>query len=360
MRKIIRNALEAGGIKVVGEAETAQDAGPMIDLLRPDALTLDVDMPGVDGLEFLQRLMAIRRMPVVMFSSHTRKGAVKSVAALASGAFDCIGKPTSRHDTEPLARLVATIRAAVATSCVPRGDARAAIKAAHLGTALHGLPAFHRIVALGAGTGGVEALIRILSRFPTNCPPTLIAQQIGPSFLGALIDLVDAAVRPRVKIAEQGERIEMGHVYFAPAQDGHMTLRHGRVYMMSETDPQARQPSVDRLFESVAQEAGPRSVGAILTGMGADGAEGLLAMRKAGALTFAQSEESCAVYGMPKVARLIGAVDQPVALNRMADAVLRAATHEAAPQNEEASPFNDIPSSEDSAPPALRAIGTRY
>lgn len=326
MRAVIRHALEAGGVTVVGEAETAQEAGPLIDVLRPDALTLDIEMPGVDGLEFLDMLMAKRPMPVVMFSSHTKKGAAKSIQALASGAFDCIGKPTSPNDTKTFDQLVATVRAAIASSCVPRGEARAALKAAHLGASLDGLPTFHRIVAMGAATGGVEALIRILARYPTSCPPTLVAQQIQPSFLDALIETLDAAVRPRVKIAEEGEKIEAGRVYFSPADGGHMTLRNNRITMVPETDPTARQPSINYLFESVAREAGPWSVGAILTGMGADGAEGLLAMRKAGAVTFAQTETSCTVSDMPKAAIAVGAAEREVSLDHMANAVLRAAT----------------------------------
>jgi two-component system chemotaxis response regulator CheB len=219
---------------------------------------------------------------------------------------------------------------------------------------------------MGAATGGVEALIRILARYPTSCPPTLIAQQIQPSFLEALIETLNAAVRPRVKIAEDGEKITAGRVYFAPAEGGHMTLRNNRITMIPEKDPHTRQPSVDYLFESVAREAGPWSVGAILTGMGVDGAEGLLSMRKAGAITFAQTEKSCTVYEMPKIAVAIGAADREVSLDHMANAVLRAATQKdgvvelrseivkPATQSEASPPDNQRIS--DQVSPALRAL----
>ncbi|MGB6229152.1 MAG: chemotaxis-specific protein-glutamate methyltransferase CheB [Litorimonas sp.] len=327
MRALIRRSLEDSGIDVIGEAEDAVEADTMIKAYNPDAITLDVEMPGMNGLDYLEKLMNTRPMPVVMFSNLTQKGARQSIEALASGAFEAVGKPSSPDDLSALNYLGATLRAAVASNCVPRAASRSLLQSAVVPRA-EDLPTFRRIVAIGASTGGVEALIRLLSEFPKACPPTLIAQHILPSFLAALVEKLDEVVRPTVRIAQPGEELARGTVYFAPTNAGHLVLRSDRLEIVPETNPDVRTPSIDALFRSVAREFGPRSVGLVLTGLGQDGARGLLEMRNSGALTFGQSEGSCSIYDMPKAAMAVGAVEREIHLRQMSKAILRAATQE--------------------------------
>ncbi|MGB3455492.1 MAG: chemotaxis protein CheB [Litorimonas sp.] len=327
MRTLICRALEADGMRVVGAVATAYDAEAIFDEARPDAVTLDIEIPGMNGLDYLDVIMARRPLPVVMFSTLTSKGAAKSIEALAAGAFTCIGKPTAKTRSAVLAELVSTVRAAVASSCVPGGQARKVLQSIDKSKPVEA-PVFRRLVTIGAETGGVEALIRILADFPEHCPPTLVAQKLEPTFLKALVAKLDTAMRPTVKIAEAGETPRSGHVYFSPADHRHLVLCGDRL-AFDDAGDSAAQHGVDALFSSVATSVGARSVGVQLTGKGTDGAAGLLALKKSGAVTLGQSEDTCAVYQMPQAAKFSGAVDREVPLPRIAKALLRAATQPA-------------------------------
>jgi len=321
MRAVLSRILaEDPGIEVVGEAPEPHTAREMIKALDPDVLTLDVEMPGMDGLSFLERIMRLRPMPVVMCSTLTARGAEVTVEALRLGAVDCVCKPSgAAAELEgQAARLRACVKAAAGARVrfsLHRPDRLAAAPGCT-----------DRIIAVGASTGGVEALFAFLSALPPGCPPVLVVQHMPAGFTANFAARLNADAAVRVKEAEDGEPVEAGTVYIAPGGSRHMELSAGsppRIRLHNGDLVRGHRPAVDVLFRSVAT-VGPRAIGVILTGMGQDGADGLAAMRRGGARTFGQSRESCVVYGMPRAAAELGAVEQEVPLERMADAVLRA------------------------------------
>lgn len=306
-------------ITVIGTAGDPHEARQAIKQLNPDVLTLDVEMPDMNGLEFLERIMRLRPMPVVMVSTLTQAGADVSIAALELGAVDCVGKPTvSSHGA--FSELADRVKAAALTRVAgrvqtPRAPARDNFRSTR------------RVVAIGSSTGGVEALLSILTRFPANCPPTLVTQHMPATFTRSFAERLNKCCLPEVAEATEGAPVEPGRIYIAPGGERHLTLTGtvSRRCVLSPGPPiSGHRPSVDALFHSVAQCAGPQSVGVILTGMGRDGADGLLAMRQAGATTIGQDEASCIVYGMPKSAAQLGAVQTQLPLHRIADAILDA------------------------------------
>lgn len=320
MRALIRAALSRHpGLEVVGEAGDPLQAREAIRALSPDVLTLDVEMPNMNGLEFLDRLMRLRPMPVVMVSTLTQKGADATLAALELGAVDCVGKPTSAGLSafDDLAAVVAGAAEARVTAREPRA-AQAPDEQYRPGD---------RIVALGSSTGGVEALMTILSAFPARCPGTVITQHMPAAFTGSFATRLDRSCAPRVVEASDGDVVEPGTVYIAPGGHRHMTVRRlgeRLAIRLVEGDLiSGHRPSIDALFRSVAEAVGPGAVGGILTGMGRDGAEGLLAMRNAGASTVGQDEATSIVFGMPRVASEIGAVERQLPLARIAPALLK-------------------------------------
>lgn len=326
MRAIVTAAVNAAdGMTVIGHAADAAEARAAIKALDPDVLTLDVEMPGMNGLEFLEKIMRLRPMPVIMVSTLTAKGAEITIRALETGAFDCIGKP-SVADPGILGELPAKIEAAAAS--------RIAIAARHvIRYAAPALPApapdayrpGRHIVAIGASTGGVEALTTLLSAFPENCPPTVIAQHMPRHFTKSFAARLDRLCAPRVSEAEEGDLLEPGRIYIAPGGDAHLVVADpARPRCALDRSPPAsgHRPSVDVLFNSVASLAGANAVGVLLTGMGRDGAEGLLSMRRRGARTIAQDRETSLVYGMPRVAEELGAAEVQLPLERIAQAVL--------------------------------------
>lgn len=324
MRALIRAALDRhAGLEVVGEAGDPLEAREAIRSLAPDVITLDVEMPNMNGLEFLDRLMRLRPLPVVMVSTLTQRGAEASLAALELGAVDCFGKPVSggAEAFHGLADVVAAAAEANVHAREPRAPA---------GPAREPYSPGDRIVAIGSSTGGVEALMTVIGGFPANCPPTVITQHMPASFTASFASRLDRSSACAVVEARDGDMLVPGRVHLAPGGARHMTVRRlgeRLVVRLEESGPvNGHRPSVDVLFNSVAQATGGRCVGAILTGMGRDGADGLLALRRAGAVTVGQDEATSVVFGMPRVAAEIGAVERQLPLGRIGPALLRAAS----------------------------------
>ena len=318
MRSLIRAALTRDGeIDVVGVAGDPLEAREAIKALSPDVITLDVEMPNMNGLDFLERLMRLRPMPVVMVSTLTHAGAEASVAALELGAVDCVGKPTGAELREGFNHLAATVKAAARARVGSRSEAAQTARPESFRSNGH-------LVAIGSSTGGVEALLRVLSGFPAHCPPTVITQHMPKTFTQTFADRLNRTCAPTVKEAYDGAPLAEGHVYLAPGGEAHLEVARGKCRLVRSGPVNGHRPSVDVLFNSVAASAGASAVGLILTGMGQDGAAGLLAMRKAGAHTFGQDEASCVVYGMPKAAKAIGAVERELPLAKLSHAILAA------------------------------------
>lgn len=322
MRALIIDALRADpDLQVIGQAADPIEARAAIKDLNPDVVTLDIEMPNMNGLEFLERLMRLRPIPVVMVSTLTQRGADISIAALELGAVDCIGKPVAGGG-EGFRDLAAKVRAAAMARLQP------SVASTPAPTATSEYHPSGAVVAIGASTGGVEALIKVITAFPANCPPTVITQHMPLTFTASLAARLDRLSAPVVRIAEEGAELSIGHVYLAPG-DRHLRVVGGRILKCSLGDEgpiSGHKPSVDALFDSVARAAGARAVGIILTGMGKDGAAGLLAMRQAGATTLGQDRETSVVFGMPRAAFEIGAVERQLALPRIAAVALAAAS----------------------------------
>lgn len=324
MRGLIASVLTRDpDIEVVGQAEDPLVARQAIKALNPDVVTLDVEMPNMSGLDFLEKLMRLRPTPVIMVSTLTSRGAEETIRALEIGAVDCIEKPRpgNEHNFEELTFKVKI--AAVAKIRPYTGDADGRPKA----VSYHPSSDYHsdgRVLAVGASTGGVEALIEFLSHLPENCPPTVIAQHMPSGFTKSFSERLNRVCAANVREAATGARLVSGQIYLAPGGAQHLEVSasselHCRLKPGERVNGHC--PSVDVLFESVARACGADAVGLILTGMGRDGAKGLLSMRKAGARTFGQNEASCIVYGMPKVAFEIGAVEKQLPLERLATAI---------------------------------------
>jgi len=324
MQKLIAAVLETDpAIEVVGTAANPNEARQMIKALDPDVITLDIEMPGMNGLDFLERLMRLRPMPVVMISSHTRKGADATIAALEFGAFSCLPKP--RMDDEPaLLEMRENVKAAAAAKSMIKGRQK---PVAHGQPATGGIAKRVRglnIIALGASTGGVEALTEVLSGFPADCPPTVVTQHMPEHFTRSFAERLDRLCAPTVVEAQDGMPIRPGHVYIAPGAVGHLTIagRNERTCRITPGELRSgHMPSVDVMFESVAQVYGGKVAAALLTGMGSDGAEGLLALKNAGAHTIAQDRATSLVYGMPAAAHRLGAANQVLPLREIASAL---------------------------------------
>lgn len=336
VRQVLREILAAQpGIEVVGTAADPIFARDLIKRLNPDVLTLDIEMPRMDGLEFLGRLMRLRPMPVVMVSSLTDRGSEVTLRALELGAVDYIAKP--RMDIERglsayADELSDKIRAAA--SARVHKPALAA-SASHTADAV--LPAIanpitstEKLIIIGASTGGTEALRDILVRMPPDAPAILIAQHMPAGFTQTFARRLDSLCRLRVKEAEHGERVVPGHAYIAPGHSHLLLARSGANYTVTlNAGPPVNRhrPSVDALFRSAANCAGSNSVGIILTGMGRDGAAGLLEMRNRGAHTIAQDEASCVVFGMPREAIALGAALEVAPLGEIAGRTLTRFAH---------------------------------
>ena len=323
MRSLITAALNRDPeIEVVGGAGDPFEARGMIKALNPDVVTLDIEMPNMNGIEFLEKIMRLRPMPVVMVSTLTQAGAEMTLRALELGAVDCVGKPADATGTqEALSEIVAKVKIAARASV--RTNAGATPAAAPV-RRKDFMPSGD-IVAIGSSTGGVEALLSILTLFPETCSPTVITQHMPATFTASFAARLDRASGAKVQEATDGALLEPGKVYVAPGGATHLEVVRsaGLRCRLVQGDPvSGHRPSVDVLFNSVAAAVGDKAVGAILTGMGRDGAQGLLAMRKAGAKTLGQDEASCVVYGMPRSAFELGAVEKQVSLSHMGQSIL--------------------------------------
>lgn len=325
MRGLLTAILRADPeISVVGQAASAMEARAAIKELNPDVVTLDIEMPNMNGLDFLEKIMRLRPMPVIMVSSLTHRGAEASLAALEIGAFDCVGKPLP-GDTRPFADLGEKVKAAARSGRLRIRPPSLAPSIAPPAPAAD-FRVGHKIVAIGSSTGGVEALIAVLQNFPKNCPPTVITQHMPQAFTRSFADRLNRLCAPVVEEASDGARLQIGKIYLAPGGTHHLQVvnAHAPCCRLVESEPvNGHRPSVDVLFDSVAELAGRRAVGVILTGMGRDGASGLLRMRQAGARTIGQNEKTCVVYGMPRVAYELGAVERQFPLGAIGDEILK-------------------------------------
>ncbi len=320
-------------IEVVGTAPDPYVARERIKRLNPDVLTLDVEMPRMDGLRFLRNLMRLRPMPVVMVSSLTERGADVTLEALDLGAVDFVTKPKvdlvhglEQYRDEICAKVKAARGARLRELAWAEPQAKLSADAVIArGGAPRPFRGTDRVLAIGASTGGTEAIRELLTALPPDAPGTVIAQHIPPVFSASFATRLDALCAMRVCEASDGQQVMRGHAYVAPG-DRHLLLaRDGARYVcrLSDGPPVNRhKPSVDVLFRSVAQSAGGNAIGVILTGMGDDGARGLLEMREAGAPTIAQDEASSVVWGMPGAAVKHGAADEVLALAAIAPAIL--------------------------------------
>lgn len=321
IREVLARMLTRDGdIDVVGTATDPIDAREKIKQLDPDVVTLDIEMPNMNGLAFLEKLMRLRPTPVVMVSTLTKKGASETLLALELGAVDFVAKPSAelaggldafgiglrdkiraaaRSDVRGRANRVETPKVAVRTAAAPEGA----------------------LIAIGASTGGVEAIREVLSNLPADCPPVVIAQHMPAGFTARFAARLDELCALKVVQAEDRMVLERGHAYVAKG-DFHLRVERSsgqlKCRLGQEGLESGHRPSVDVLFESVAKTIGPMAVGAILTGMGRDGARGLKMMRDAGAYTVGQSQASALVYGMPRVAFEEGAVVEQAPIEQIA------------------------------------------
>ncbi|MFL5540881.1 MAG: chemotaxis response regulator protein-glutamate methylesterase [Longimicrobiaceae bacterium] len=282
----------------------------------PDVITLDVEMPRMNGLDFLRNLMAVRPLPVIMISSLTREGAETTMKALELGAVDFFPKPASYDQLESGAQEIADKIRAAAGARVTRRRAVPAPPAQKSRPAplLHSVPpALHRVIGIGASTGGVEALRDVLTRLPSRMPPIVIAQHMPPGFTDTFARRLDTLCKIHVKQAEDGEAVHGGVAYIAPGGRHLLLMRRGAGYYLRVNDEppvNRHRPSVETLFRSIARAAGSQAIGVMLTGMGGDGAEAMLEMRRAGAYNIAQDEATCVVFGMPRQAIAAGGVQE--------------------------------------------------
>ena len=326
VRQILTEIMSSDpAIEVVGAAPNPIVARDMIKTLNPDVLTLDIEMPRMDGLAFLERIMALRPMPVVMISSLTQKGADTALRALEMGAVDFVAKPlVGLVEGLPVLRdeIIAKIKTAAMANIRPRASVKPQLASRPPGASFN---SSEKIVAIGASTGGVEALQNLLLAFPPDSPAIVITQHMPAMFTASFATRLNQLCSLTVSQAKNGERVLPGHVYLAPGGYHLELARNGANYVCrvhEEAPVSGHRPSVDVLFRSVAHAAGANAVGIILTGMGKDGAMGLLEMRAAGASTVGQDEATCVVYGMPKAAFDCGAVAIELPLNKIAAYVL--------------------------------------
>jgi two-component system, chemotaxis family, protein-glutamate methylesterase/glutaminase len=326
VRRLITQALESEpGIRVVAQAADAYAARDALMAAAPDVVTLDIEMPRLDGLSFLRKIMHYRPMPVIIVSSQVQDGGARALEALSAGAFDVVGKPASVAALSQLRVQLVTLVKSAFESQRPK-----AAPALPLATA--SIPAWPPgpcdLIAIGASTGGTVAIEKLLSATETNLPPIVIAQHMPATFTRAYAERVNQLSALSVREAVDGEPLMGGTALVAPGGK-HLLVRYDGASLRARVKAgplvSGHAPSVDVLFRSVAETVGPRASAALLTGMGRDGAEGLLALRRAGGRTVAQDEASCVVFGMPRAAIELDGADEVLSIDRLT-ARLRAAS----------------------------------
>ncbi|MBN2008495.1 chemotaxis response regulator protein-glutamate methylesterase [candidate division KSB1 bacterium] len=315
-------------IDVVGSAIDPYMAREKIIQLKPDVITLDIEMPRMDGLSFLRKLMKHHPLPVVVVSSLTPQNSETAVKALALGAVEIVSKPGSQFSVPDVAKsLVRAVRAAASANVTKRDSSPDQSKSAIMSlNANFSLTTTHKVVAIGASTGGTIAIENVLRGFPANCPGIVIVQHMPEFFTASFAERLNKISAMEVREAKEGDYITPGLVLIAPGNYHMLVGKSGaRYYVRLKQGPAVhhQRPSVDVLFQSVAKNVGQNAIGVILTGMGADGAKGMLEMHDAGAYTIAQDEKSCIVFGMPKEAIKMGGVDKIVSLENVASNVLQ-------------------------------------
>jgi two-component system chemotaxis response regulator CheB len=326
VRKILTGELSRyKDIEIVGSAVDPYVARDKIVKLRPDVITLDLEMPRMDGLSFLARLMKYYPMPVVVLSSLTQKNSESALKALELGAVEVLGKPGSAYSTQNISRLLVNAIRSAASARISKQpgkthpvDKKAEVKNFSFQTT-------HKVIAIGASTGGTKAIEHVLTGMPATSPGTVIVQHMPENFTTAFAARLNETCQMEVREAQDNDHVIQGLALIAPGNRHMLLNRSGGNYLVRVKDgPRVhyQRPSVDVLFRSVAKSAGRNAVGVLLTGMGADGAKGLLEMRKSGSCTMAQDEETCIVFGMPKEAIKLGAADQVVPLHNMSQAII--------------------------------------
>lgn len=310
-------------IEVVGTAIDPYMAREKIVKLRPDVLTLDVEMPRMDGLTFLDKLMKHYPMPVVVVSSLTPQNSENALRALNLGAVEIVSKPGSQFSAPDVKnQLVRAVRAASkARVSAPKAEAEQKTAQEH-----HVLQTTNKVIAIGASTGGTQAIEVVLKDMPANSPGIVICQHMPEGFTAAFSKRLNQICAMEVREAKHGDQVASGLVLVAPGNKHLLLQRSGAVYKVVIKDGPPvhyQRPSVDVMFNSVARHVGSNAIGVILTGMGADGAKGLLAMSESGAYTLAQDEQSCVVFGMPKEAIKLGAAKEIVPLNQVAESIIK-------------------------------------
>jgi two-component system, chemotaxis family, protein-glutamate methylesterase/glutaminase len=332
IRSILQEVINSyPDMETVGAASNPLQAREMIKTLNPDVLTLDVEMPHMDGLTFLEKLMRLRPMPVLMISSLTERGSEAALRALELGAVDFLPKPKLGivDGIQGYAEEIAEkIRTAYKTK--PR-QRNAAVQPARAPLPMLGnrISTTEKIIAVGSSTGGTEAIKEFLIRMPPDAPGIVITQHMPEAFTKSFASRLDELCKIKVSEAVDNERVLPGHAYIAPGHSHLLLKRFGANYMtqLSQSAPvNHHRPSVEVLFRSVAQWAGKNAVGVMLTGMGKDGAAAMLEMHQAGAYNLAQDEASCVVFGMPREAIAVGAVDEVVPIQEMTQRVLNRLT----------------------------------
>jgi len=321
VRKVFTEVLSnEPGIEIVGTAPDPFVARDKIIRLKPDVVTLDLEMPRMDGLTFLKKLMRYYPLPVIIVSSLTRNGGKLALEAIESGAVEVLSKPGSAFSVgEMRQQLADKIRAAAHVAVSRSGAADSPTDDVSMGS-VPLLETTNKVIAMAASTGGTEALRRILVDLPPTIPGVVVVQHMPPNFTKAFAERLNKLCRLEVSEAQDGDSVVTGRVLIA-AGNGHLLLKRSgaRYYVSVKDGPMVnhQRPSADVLFKSTAENAGANALGVILTGMGADGARGLLQMREAGADTIAQDEQSCVIYGMPREAVKRGAVAKVVSLDRI-------------------------------------------
>lgn len=329
VRKIFAEQLDRQpDIEVVGTAPDPYIARDKIVSLKPDVITLDIEMPRMDGITFLGKLMKHYPMPVIIVSSLTKNGGKLALEAMDKGAVEVLGKPGEAYSVGDLSeQLAEKIRAAsrVDVSNSKRSQPRVQKKPAASVSSKALSETTNKVLAIGASTGGTEALKEVLTRLPRNIPGTVIVQHMPPKFTTAFAERLNGICEFEVKEAADGDTVRPGLALIAPGNYHMLLNRSGaRYFVRVRTGPMVhhQRPAVDVLFKSVARYAGANAAGVILTGMGKDGADGLLEMKNNGAKTIGQDEASCVVYGMPREAALKGAVDRVLDLYDIPAAIL--------------------------------------